>query len=150
MPRLTAQSAQQLAAQITRRFNNGNRVFDIRLDPAELGRVDVRLEMTGDNRVQALLTAERPETLIELQRAARELERMLNEAGLDLDQDGLNFQLSDNADQGEFGSDADDAIPVFEQAETLTLETETGEDAGTRTEYGFRLAASRDRIDVLI
>jgi|GEM_PF-1319697 len=150
VPRFTAQSAAHLAGQITRRFNNGNRVFDIRLDPAELGRVDVRLEMTGDNRVQAYLTVERPETLLELQRTARELERALSDAGLDLDGEGLNFQLSDDAGEGQFENMSDDALPVFEQSGDVELVAETQDPAPERTEYGFRLAGARDRIDMRI
>ncbi len=150
LPRFTAQSAQQLAAQITKRFNNGNRVFDIRLDPAELGRVDVRLEMTGDNRVQAVLTVERADTLAELQRAARDLERALNEAGLDLDSDGLSFQLSEDADEGSTRQDGEDSIPVFGGDDVITADGEPGPLAEARTEYGFRLAPARDRVDVFI
>lgn len=149
--RFTPQSAQQLAAQITRRFANGNRVFDIRLDPAELGRVDVRLELTGDQRVQAILSVERPETLAELQRSARDLERALNEAGLELENDGLEFQLNENADDQGFDADEDpDVLPVFVESDELEMAALANEPAVERDAYGFRLAASRDRLDMRI
>ena len=149
--RFTPQSAQQLAAQITRRFANGNRVFDIRLDPAELGRVDVRLELSQDQRVQAILTVERPETLAELQRSARDLERALNEAGLELENDGLEFQLDENADDQGFNADDDpDVLPVFVESDELELAALANESAIERDAYGFRLAASRDRLDMRI
>ncbi|WP_412546493.1 flagellar hook-length control protein FliK [Maricaulis sp. MIT060901] len=149
--RFTPQSAQQLAAQITRRFANGNRVFDIRLDPAELGRVDVRLELTGDQRVQAILSVERPETLAELQRSARDLERALNEAGLELENDGLEFQLNENADDQGFDADEDPGVlPVFVESDELEMAALANEPAIERDAYGFRLAASRDRLDMRI
>lgn len=149
--RFTPQSAQQLAAQITRRFANGSRVFDIRLDPAELGRVDVRLELSQDQRVQAILSAERPETLAELQRSARELERALNEAGLELEKDGLEFQLSENSDDPGYNADEDpDVMPVFVESDDLEMSALANETTIERDAYGFRLAAARDRLDVRI
>lgn len=149
--RFTPQSAQQLAAQITKRFANGSRVFDIRLDPAELGRVDVRLELSQDQRVQAILTAERPETLAELQRSARDLERALHEAGLELEQDGLEFQLNENPDDQGYNADEDpDVMPVFVESDDLELAALASETAIERDAYGFRLAAARDRLDVRI
>lgn len=92
-PRFAPHTVQTLAAQIMRRQAEGVRVFDIRMDPPELGRVGVRLELGQDQRVKAMLTAERPDTLQELQRTARDLERALAEAGLDLAQNGLSFSL---------------------------------------------------------
>jgi flagellar hook-length control protein FliK len=145
--RFTPQTVNQLAAQISSRFNKGNRVFDIRLDPAELGRVDVRLEMTGDQRVSAVLTVERAETLAEMQRAARDLERALNEAGLELDGDGLEFQLSEGGD-GEF-EDEDEAglMNVYADADGIGLENDGMDPARPRAAYGFMLTG-RDRVDV--
>jgi len=149
--RFTPQSAQQLAAQITRRFANGSRVFDIRLDPAELGRVDVRLELSQDQRVQAILSAERPETLAELQRSARELERALNEAGLELEKDGLEFQLSENSDDPGYNADEDpDVMPVFVESDDLEMSALANDTTIERDAYGFRLATARDRLDVRI
>lgn len=92
-PRFAPQTVQTLAAQIVRRQSEGGRVFDIRLDPPELGRVGVRLEMGKDQLVKAMLSAERPDTLQELQRTARDLERALAEAGLTLAENGLSFSL---------------------------------------------------------
>ncbi len=92
-PRFAPQTVQTLAAQIVRRQGEGGRVFDIRLDPPELGRVGVRLEMGKDQLVKAMLSAERPDTLQELQRTARDLERALAEAGLTLAENGLSFSL---------------------------------------------------------
>lgn len=113
-PRLTPQSAQAMAAQIAQRFNEGSRIFDIRMDPPELGRVEVRLEVGSDNSVRALLAAERTETLAELQRSARDLERALAEAGLELGEGALSFSLTDDeADADDFGDQAAPDQPVF-------------------------------------
>ena len=54
-----------------------DRVFTLRLDPAELGRVNVRLSFGQDNSVEARLVVERPETYGLLQRDAHALELSL-------------------------------------------------------------------------
>ena len=91
--RITPQAAQGLAAQIVRRADEGQTTFDLRLDPPSLGRVDVRLSISTDRQVEAVIAAERPDALVELQRAARDLETSLRDAGLSLRQDGLRFEL---------------------------------------------------------
>ena len=151
LPRFAAHTTQTLAGQITRQFNQGNRVFDIRLDPAELGKVDVRLEMRADNRVHAVLTAERPDTLMELQRNARELERALNEAGLELGEDGLDFQMQEDG-QSAAENSADESgasIPVFTESETDELSSVAIEADAPRSTYGF-LLSRREGVDVRV
>ncbi len=65
----------------------------VQLDPADLGRVEVRLAFGHDNHVSAQIAADRPETLAVLQRDSHALERGLQHAGLQLDNKGLNFSL---------------------------------------------------------
>jgi flagellar hook-length control protein FliK len=95
----------QLAQQIVRRFDGQNTHFEMRLDPPELGRVEVRLQMGPDRRVSATIAAEQASTLTELARASRELERILESVGFELDSGGLNFTMT----QDQPGSDRGDA-----------------------------------------
>ena len=80
-----------------RETGTGNARFDIRLDPVELGRVDARVEINHDKTVTLTLSAERPETLAELMRSARDLERQLADSGVKLSDDGLKFRLNSDA-----------------------------------------------------
>ncbi len=101
----------------------GARRFDIRLDPAELGRVDVRLDVSKDGDVTATLTADRVETLNLLQREARTLERAFDQAGLKTNGDSLNFQMRQDGSQrqqtaGREGGPARRGDPDGRQAET--------------------------------
>lgn len=92
--------AMAIALQIARNLQKGINRFDIRLDPPEMGRIDVRMEVRRDGHVMAHLTVEKPETLELLQRDARALQQALNNAGLDADENSLNFSLHDqNADE---------------------------------------------------
>jgi flagellar hook-length control protein FliK len=83
----------QLAVEIATRANKGERRFDIRLDPPELGRIDVRLEIDSKGNTTAKLIVERAETLDMLQRDARGLEKALQNAGLKTDSGGMQFSL---------------------------------------------------------
>jgi flagellar hook-length control protein FliK len=101
-----APAAQQVAREIVRRFDGGNTRFELRLDPPELGRVEVKLEVSRDHRVTAVIAADSPQALTELARHARELEQMLQGAGLELGDNGLSFDLrqgNDGAETAEFG-----------------------------------------------
>lgn len=89
----TGSAATQVGREIIRRFDGGNTSFEIRLDPAELGRVEVRMEVSRDHRVTAVITADSPQALTELARHARELESQLQSAGLQLSDNGLSFDL---------------------------------------------------------
>ncbi|MGE7468795.1 flagellar hook-length control protein FliK [Bosea sp. NPDC003192] len=77
----------------------GNKRFDIRLDPAELGRIDVSLEISDKGEVSAKLTVDRVETLHMLQRDARTLERAFEQAGLKPSDGGIDLSLRDSGDQ---------------------------------------------------
>lgn len=83
-----------LAVHIARRFEAGASQFEIRLHPMELGQLDISLNVAEDGRIQAVLRAERPETLDMLQRDARVLEQQLRQAGLDVGANSLSFSLS--------------------------------------------------------
>ncbi|MDR6869823.1 flagellar hook-length control protein FliK [Bosea sp. BE125] len=80
----------------------GSRSFDIRLDPAELGRVDVKLEVSDKGEVSARLVVDRVETLHMLQRDSRTLERAFEQAGLKPSDAGVEISLRDPADQSGF------------------------------------------------
>jgi flagellar hook-length control protein FliK len=91
--------ATQVASGIVRHLQNGQTQFQMRLDPPELGRVDVDLKVAQDGRVHAHLIVDRPETLDLFMRDQRGLERALQNAGLDTNADNLSFSLNDNGSQ---------------------------------------------------
>ena len=109
-------AAAQIAREIVRQFNGESTSFELRLDPPELGRVDVRLEVSRDHRVTALIAADSPQALAELARNARELEQMLQSAGLELSDNGLAFDLRQghegSQDASHDGAPAGGALPA--------------------------------------
>lgn len=80
----------------------GSKRFDIRLDPAELGRIDVKLDISDQGEVSAKLVVDRVETLHLLQRDARTLERAFEQAGLKPSDAGVDITLRDQGDQSGF------------------------------------------------
>lgn len=88
--------------EIGLRAMSGSRQFDIRLDPDELGRVDVNLSISDAGEVSARLVVDRVETLHLLQRDARTLERAFEQAGLKPSDGGVDIALRDPSDQSAF------------------------------------------------
>ncbi len=92
----TAQSAALAAAvgaEMIRRAAIGQSRFEIRLDPPELGRVDVRMTVADDGTVRAHLIVERTETLDMFTRDRTGLERVLEQSGYRAEDGGLQFSL---------------------------------------------------------
>ncbi|GIX17463.1 MAG: hypothetical protein KatS3mg119_1649 [Rhodothalassiaceae bacterium] len=75
-------AAQQLGLALQYRVGRGETRFALRLDPPELGRIEVALKLHSDGRVDALVKAEHGHTLDLLQRDARILERAFHQLGL--------------------------------------------------------------------
>jgi flagellar hook-length control protein FliK len=105
----------------------GGRNFDIRLDPAELGRVDVSLKISDEGEVTAKLVVDRVETLHLLQRDARTLERAFEQAGLKPSNAGVDISLRDPGDQSGFRQQQREQDEAPRRAPPLT---DIPEDAG--------------------
>lgn len=124
---------EQVALAIARRAKDGATRFDIRLDPPELGRVDVRLDFSADGKVTAALAAERAETYDLLRRDANTLARALAEAGVNVDSGGLAFSLAEErqrflaANLPAFRAEAPDSAPAV-VTEALNLRFRDGID----------------------
>ncbi len=93
--------ADQVAVQINKAAENGLDRINIQLRPADLGRVDVKMEVGHDGRVSAVISVERQETLDMLRQDSRILSQALQDAGLQADQNSLSFNL-----QGQQGQSA--------------------------------------------
>ncbi|KRA97958.1 hypothetical protein ASD83_12905 [Devosia sp. Root685] len=91
----------QIAFELSRQVGDGNTRFQIRLDPAELGRIDVKLDIDKNGQVHARLTVEKAETLDLMQRDQRALEKALQQAGLDQNKTNLEFSLKQNPFAGD-------------------------------------------------
>ena len=95
----------QLAEPLVRAARAGVQRVEIALEPAALGRVDVRLDFAGDGRMNALIVADSRQALDALRADAQTLTQALADAGIDAG--GLNFGLrkrEPGSDSGSFAS----------------------------------------------
>jgi flagellar hook-length control protein FliK len=90
-----------LAVEIAASVQSGKTRFEVRLDPADLGRIDVRIDVDRNGQVTSHLTVEKPETLTMLQQDAPQLQQALNDAGLKTGSGGLQFSLRDQSSSGQ-------------------------------------------------
>lgn len=107
-PRTLVQQAQvmeQVSVQIDKQVKDGADTIKINLKPVELGKIEIKLEVSADGQVKATVTADKPETLALLQKDAKGLEKALSDAGLKPDSSATSFSLKggeqqQNADRG--------------------------------------------------
>ena len=133
-------ATQTVMATIQKAIKAGdNTNIKIQLDPPELGRVEVKMSIGQDSATKIVLTAEKPETYMMLQRDSQVLERALQEAGIESDS-SLSFELAqqdhdfgqDNRrggghDQGGKGAGSDaNAEEIIESTMTWHVDPETG------------------------
>src|SRR5262249_17257802 len=86
----------------------GKTRFDISLDPVDLGRIDVRINVDRNGQVTSHLTVEKPETLQILRQDAPQLQRALDDAGFKTSGNGLSFSLRDQNSSGQNSSQNND------------------------------------------
>ncbi len=88
-----AATTQMVALQIQRNAAAKVDTFTMQLEPMNLGRLEIKMKFTRDGALKAQMTADKPETLSMLQKDAPQLQRILQEAGLDVDDSALSFDL---------------------------------------------------------
>lgn len=131
-----------IAASIAAKATAGSKTFEIRLDPPELGRVDVHLTVDNDGRVQAMVMADRPHTLDLLQRGSHDLERALKDAGLNLSNNSLNFSLKGEGRQGDGGGAS------MARTRSLTSAVVARAEAANASE--INLSSANGRLDIRV
>lgn len=84
---------EQIAFQVKTSLGDGSSKINIKLDPAELGRLEIKIHVGGDGKTGVMITADNKSTLDLLQRDAQGLMRALNDAGLQAESGSMNFNL---------------------------------------------------------
>ena len=97
MPQAAAIPLSGVAIDIAGKALAGKNRFEIELDPPELGRIEVRLDVDKDGHVTSHVIADNKDTLSLLQRDASGLQRAFQDAGLKTSDNGLQFSLRDQS-----------------------------------------------------
>jgi flagellar hook-length control protein FliK len=142
----TADTA-SLAFTIASRSQDGAKHFDIRLDPAELGRIDVHMTVDDAGKTQAALSVEKPQTLELLQKDSGQLERALKDSGLDLTQNGLSFSLKGQQQQAGNGGNGNGSSS---RGRTLAARAIAAVDSAASNISLGQMSASDTRLDIRV
>ena len=135
---------EQVTVKITKAIQAGNDKITIQLRPANLGRVEVKMEVSQDNRLNVHVIVDRPETLDQLQKDSRELQRALQEAGLHVDNEDLNFNLRGEENHAKEGDNSSGRAASVED-DVVLLDNEIIEQAVISSDGRV---LSKGRIDV--
>ncbi|NVJ90010.1 MAG: flagellar hook-length control protein FliK [Methylocystaceae bacterium] len=92
----TTARPEHISVEITKAIQAGADKITIQLKPADLGRIDVQLDLHA-GKMTATITADRPETLDMLKNDAKELQKAMRDAGLDMGD--MNFNLRQGQNQ---------------------------------------------------
>jgi len=133
-----------LGVAIAAKSADGIKHFDIRLDPPELGRVEIRLSLDDSGKAQANLVVDKPQTLELLQRDASALTQSLADAGVSLSNNGLNFSLRGQDRQSDSGSVAKG------RSRSLSVKALVGTDAISNSGSIASLALDSARLDIRV
>lgn len=96
LSRASIDATAQIAAQIQRRLEGRSTRFEIALRPAELGRVDVKLDIDAEGRLAARLAFDNPAAATDLRGRVDDLRRQLEAAGFELADDAFEFAERDS------------------------------------------------------
>jgi flagellar hook-length control protein FliK len=117
----------ELGTYVARMAKTGENNFDLRLDPLDLGRVDVKVEITESGKINATFLVERKETLEMLQKDSSQLQQAFENAGLKADSNSLSFSLKDQSNSGNQGNPK--AFRSFSQYDLNPDSTQAANDA---------------------
>ena len=134
-----------LAVEIASQAASGKSHIEIRLDPAELGRINVHLDVDRDGNVNTRLVVDRADTLDLLKRDASSLERALQDAGLKTQNNGLEFSLRQHA----FTQQDDEAAQTAASAHIVVPDDDSAPLEALRQGYG-RLLGLGGGLDIRV
>ncbi len=101
VPVATPQTVSQLAAYMASQANGAKATrFQVALDPAGLGKVDVQMQISARGELTAALNFANPHAAQELGAHAAELQSALQQAGFDVSSSALTFTTGDPSGQG--------------------------------------------------
>lgn len=96
LSRASIDATAQIAAQIQRRLEGRSTRFEIALRPAELGRVDVKLDIDSEGRLAARLAFDNPVAATDMRGRIDDLRRQLEAAGFEMADDAFEFAERDS------------------------------------------------------
>lgn len=88
-----AKVIEQIQLQMKTAVKDGVTRIVMKLEPAELGEVEIKMEIGASGKTGVVISVDRPQTLALLQQDAKQLQQMLTDLGLKTDPNSLSFNL---------------------------------------------------------
>ncbi len=145
-PQMQQQVMEQLHVQIQKQVSEGKDLIKVQLRPAELGRIEIRMEVSSDGKVMAHVVADNKDTLQLLQRDQSGLEKALRDAGLDVNSNALSFSWRGDQQQG---NNAQDGRPG-RRGPRIKTGTDATTDAIIAQQEAARAARNRSGVDIKV
>lgn len=145
----TTTTVAHLSAAIAHKLGEKSSRFDITLDPEGLGRVNVQVNIGQDGRVSAALAFETSHAAAELRNRSEELRQALHQAGFDLSNNGLSFNVAQQGTggRGQWG-DAPSRDPAF-VGKAFSAVSEAADEPPPAA-WAYRARADQGGIDIRI
>ncbi|MFZ4124557.1 MAG: flagellar hook-length control protein FliK [Rickettsiales bacterium] len=118
---LRSEVMDQVKVGVTQAVRDGVDRITIQLNPQDLGRVEVKMDIAADGMSQISFLVDKADTFDLLQRDARSLERMLHDAGVRADAGSMEFNLRQESQNKEPWGEAANR----NDGESMTTETST-------------------------
>ncbi|HEY5006678.1 MAG TPA: flagellar hook-length control protein FliK, partial [Caulobacteraceae bacterium] len=114
----------QIATQVAKSVDGKSTRFDISLDPAGLGHVNVKVEIGAQGQITAQLSFDNAHTAAEAKSQAGQLQQALEQAGFNIAQGGLSFNFGGQG-AGFAGQQASAQQPLATPVQDLSSATQT-------------------------
>lgn len=92
--RATPETVASLTAHIVKNLEGRTTKFDVELNPAGLGQVNVSVEIAASGKMTAAMSFDSPQAAAELRARSHELQKALEQAGFDVSAGGLSFDVA--------------------------------------------------------
>ncbi|RMB26662.1 flagellar hook-length control protein FliK [Sphingomonas sp. PP-F2F-G114-C0414] len=130
---------------------DGGEAMTVRLDPRDLGRIEVRMHFDDDGVLRAVVSADNPASLDLLRRDSADLNRALGDAGVRADQQSLRFdtRAGTGGGTGSGGNGTADGQPRQHQPASPYYSDDADADGGADIDPVWRPLNPRGRIDLM-
>ena len=146
----------QIKVLIKQATNESHSEITIKLNPAELGKIDVKIDSHKQSGSIILIHVEKPDTLEMLQRDSRSLQAALADAGIDVQTGGLQFSMSGdgehqstNEENSDNQDDMSEGLAPYDGLQDLSTEEEIAEINELLINDEYQLIAS-DGLDIRV
>ncbi len=131
---------------------DGGEAMTVRLDPREMGRIEVRMHFDDEGVLRAVVSADNPASLDLLRRDSADLNRALGDAGVRADQQSLRFDTRAGTGGGTGGGGNNgtaDGQPRQHQTTSPYHSDDVDADGGADIDPVWRPLTPRGRIDLM-